>query len=87
MTVVGLPRTIEVASGPSQANADNGATMNPLLGRIERCSCLMHRPIGRYRRSKHSKSLTSLNMTRRLLYVRFRFERRIVRAKETAGYG
>ena len=30
-------------------------------------SVLMHRPIGRYRRSKHSKSLTSFNTTRHLL--------------------
>ena len=32
----------------------------------------MHRPIGRYRRSKHRKSLTFLNITRHLLYVYFR---------------
>ena len=33
-----------------------------------------YRPIGRYRRSKHSTSVTSLNMTCRLLYAYFRLQ-------------
>jgi len=37
-----------------------------------RCSELMHRHIGRYRRSKHRNLLTFLNMTCHLLYVYFR---------------
>ena len=35
----------------------------------------MYRPIGRYRRLKRRKSTTSLNVTRRLLYVYFRTRR------------
>ena len=41
----------------------------------------MHRSIGRYRRLKHRKSTTSLNMTRHSLYVYPGCERRIVRKK------
>ena len=38
----------------------------------KRCDYGMYRPIGRYRRSQHEKSLTSLHTTRRLLYVYLR---------------
>ena len=34
--------------------------------------CIGYRPIGCHRSSKHTKSLSSLNVTRRLLYVSFR---------------
>ena len=41
----------------------------------------MYRPIGRYRRLKRRKSTTSLNVTRRLLYVYFRTRRIFLCAK------
>ena len=41
---------------------------------LTRCSWLMHRPIGSYRHSEHSKSLTSFNMARHLLHVYFRLQ-------------
>ena len=40
-----------------------GVTCSPRL----RCSLIMYRRIGRYQRSKHRKSVASLNTTRRLL--------------------
>jgi len=36
---------------------------------VHRCDYLMYRPIGRYRRSKHRKSLASFNMMRHLPYL------------------
>jgi len=40
-----------------------GVTCSPRL----RCSLIMYQHIGRYQRSKHRKSVASLNTTRRLL--------------------
>jgi len=45
----------------------------------------MYRAIGRYRRPVHTKSLTSLNMTRHLLYAYFRLRTAIIVCAKNEG--
>jgi len=47
----------------------------------------MHRHIGRYRRSKYMKSMTSLIMTRHLLYAYFRLQKAQCLCKRVRGIG
>jgi len=57
------------AGGPTaqrrnHARRRNAADSSSSRGCMLRCDWLMHRPIGRYRRPKRRKSLTSSNVTR-----------------------
>jgi len=87
MVVNSLPKTVtrqrrgcDLNPGPTAPESST------LTTRLLMQLITMHRPIDRYRRSKHRKSTTSLNMARYLLYSYFcGLRTRIVCVKENYG--